>query len=88
MNPNQRALFAQYRTYIDVNHVQRDEKTRLFTIKTRTRQVGGGGWGGGGQRDEKTRLFTIKTRALKVGGGGWGGGGAVGREGTTVDNQD
>jgi len=32
VNPKQRALHALYKTYIDVNHIHRDEKSRLFSV--------------------------------------------------------
>ncbi|MEW5317187.1 MAG: hypothetical protein WDW38_008512 [Sanguina aurantia] len=32
VNPRQHALHALYKTYIDVNHIQRDEKARLFSV--------------------------------------------------------
>lgn len=32
VNPRQRVLHALYKTYIDVNHIQRDEKSRLFSL--------------------------------------------------------
>lgn len=32
LNPKNRTLHALYRTYIDVNHIQRDETAQLFSL--------------------------------------------------------